>query len=248
MLNRLARRGVLESSKTGRRTGYGLSRRVPEEMRLSHATRRAILFGNSSPPWDGLWRMVIFSMSEDQRNVRRTVRARLRWLGFAPLFEGVWISPHGMEEEAGSYLSELRIRTYAVMTAQVLPGIPQGVAPLDAWDLDSIRSGYDEFIAEWEALVGRVREGAVGAAEALLARTELMYDWMHFPSVDPRLPDELLPADWPRRRAHEIFAELYDSLGPLAETRVRQIVARFSSELAPLVRHHTHAGLGPHGR
>jgi phenylacetic acid degradation operon negative regulatory protein len=241
-LNRLARRGVLESSKTGRRTGYGLTRRVPVEVRLGHAARSAILFGDVSPPWDGRWRMVIFSMPEEQRHVRRTVRARLRWLGFAPLFDGVWISPLEREEEAGRYLADLGIAAYAVMTATTVPGVPQGIDPLDAWDLDRIRAEYEEFVAEWEPLLGRARDGTVGAAEALLSRTELMYDWMHFPSVDPKLPEELLPPDWPRRRAHEIFAELYDSLGPLAETRVRQIVARFSPDLARLVRHHTHEG------
>ncbi|MFC5750451.1 PaaX family transcriptional regulator C-terminal domain-containing protein [Actinomadura rugatobispora] len=241
-LNRLARRGVLESSRTGRHTGYGVTRRAPVEVRLGHATRSAILFGGAPPTWDGQWRTVAFSMPEDQRNVRRAVRARLRWLGFAPLFDGVWVSPHEREEEAGRFLSELGIRTYVVMTARIPPGVPQGTAPLDAWDLGTIRAGYDEFIAEWEPLLGRAREGAVGTAEALLSRTGLMYDWMHFPGVDPLLPEELLPADWPRRRAHEIFAELYDSLGPLAETRVRQIIARFSPERAALVRHHTHRG------
>jgi phenylacetic acid degradation operon negative regulatory protein len=241
-LNRLARRGVLESSRTGRRTGYGVTRRVPVEVRLEHATRSAILFGGASPAWDGQWRMVVFSIPEDRRNVRRAVRARLRWLGFAPLFDGVWVSPHEREGEAGRFLSELGIRSYVVMTARVLPGVPQGAAPLDAWDLGRIRSGYDEFVGEWEPLLGRAREGTVGTAEALLSRTGLMYDWMHFPGVDPMLPEELLPADWPRRRAHGIFAELYDSLGPLAETRVRQIIARFSPELAALVRHHTHRG------
>ncbi|MEW2353296.1 PaaX family transcriptional regulator C-terminal domain-containing protein [Spirillospora sp. NPDC029432] len=241
-LNRLARRGVLESSRTGRRTGYGLSRRLPVEARLGHASRNAILFGDAAPPWDGRWRMVVFSMPEDRRNVRRSVRSRLRWLGFAPLFDGVWVSPHEREEEAGRFLAELGIENYAVLTAQALPGVPQGVTPVDAWDLDRIRAGYDAFVAEWEPLLGRVRDGAVGTAEALPARTGLMYDWIRFPSVDPRLPEELLPADWPRRRAHEVFAELYDSLGPLAETRVRQIIARHSPDLARLVRHHTHKG------
>ena len=241
-LNRLARRGVLESSKTGRRTGYGVTRRAPVEVRIGHAARSAVLFGDASPPWDGQWRVVAFSMPEDRRNVRRAVRARLRWLGFAPLFDGLWVSPHEREEEAGRYLAELGIGSYSVMTARIPPGVPQGTVPSDAWDLEGIRARYEEFVGEWEPLLDRTREGTVGTAEALLSRTELMYDWMTFLGVDPMLPEELLPSDWPRRRAHAVFAELYDSLGPLAETRVRQIVGRFAPDLAALVRHHTHRG------
>ncbi|GAA3443040.1 hypothetical protein Pve01_34240 [Planomonospora venezuelensis] len=129
-----------------------------------------------------------------------------------------------------------------IMTAQVLPVVPHGVDPLDAWDLDEIRSRYDGFATGWERWLERARAGTIGAAEALRARTGLVYAWLHFPSLDPDLPAELLPAGWPRRRAYEIFAELYDALGPLAGIRVRQIVAGFSPELAPLVRHHTHRG------
>ncbi|GAA1558596.1 hypothetical protein GCM10009678_46990 [Actinomadura kijaniata] len=55
-LNRPARRGVLECSRTGRRAGYGLSRRVPAELRLGPAVRDAVLFGADPPPWDGRWR------------------------------------------------------------------------------------------------------------------------------------------------------------------------------------------------
>lgn len=90
------------------------------------------------------------------------------------------------------------------------------------------------------AALHRAGRGVVGAAEALRARTELMYDRLHFPGLDPKPPEELLPDDWPRRRAHEVFGELYDAFGPPAEIRVRQTVARSAPELAPLVRHHTH--------
>ncbi|MGK5559232.1 PaaX family transcriptional regulator C-terminal domain-containing protein, partial [Actinomadura kijaniata] len=186
---------VLERSRTGRRTGYGLSRRVPAELRLGHAVRDAVLFGADAPPWDGRWRVVIFSIPEDRRNLRRAIRARLRWLGFAPLFDGVWISPHERGREAGRFLDELGMGAYSVLTARQPPDVPQGVVPLDAWDLDGIRAEYDAFVAEWEPLVERVRDGAVGTAEALRARTGLMDGWIRFPGVDPRLPEELLPAD-----------------------------------------------------
>jgi phenylacetic acid degradation operon negative regulatory protein len=241
-LSRLVRRGVLESSRTGRRTGYGLTRRASTAALLDRGTRRIMSFGAGSRPWDGQWRMVVFSVPEERRNVRHAARARLRWLGFAPLYDGVWISPHDAGAEAAQALGRLEVRNYVVMTAQVPPDVPQGVTPLDAWDLDEIRSRYDDFVSRWEQWPVRAREGAVGTAEALRARTELMYGWLHFPSLDPELPAELLPADWPRGRAYEIFTELYDSLGPLAEIRVRQTVGRFAPELAPLVRHHTHRG------
>jgi phenylacetic acid degradation operon negative regulatory protein len=36
-------------------------------------------------------------------------------------------------------------------------------------------------------------------------QTLLVHAWRKFPFLDPDLPAELLPSDWPRRRAHELF-------------------------------------------
>ena len=74
--------------------------------------------------------------------------------------------------------------------------------------------------------------GQVSVADALVARTRVMNEWRAFPAMDPDLPDELLPPAWPRATAREVFIACYDLLGPLATRRVRQIIARYSPELA----------------
>lgn len=246
-LSRLARKGTLESSRNGRHTGYGLSSRAPRVAARRRGARRIIAYALPSRPWDGHWRMVIFSVPEDRRGIRHEIRGRLRWLGFAPLYDGVWISPRDRADDAAQVLAELGVGHYTILTARTPPGVPQGTAPIEAWNLDDLRSRYDRFIATWEPVLARARRASIGAGEALRVRSELMYAWLRFPSHDPELPAELLPADWPRDRAYRVFTELYDSLGPLAETLVRRIVARHAPGLAPLVRHHDHRGTAPDG-
>ena len=56
--------------------------------------------------------------------------------------------------------------------------------------------------------------------------------WRSFPALDPDLPGELLPADWPREQARQLFIATYDDLGPLAQRRVQQILARYAPDLA----------------
>ena len=74
--------------------------------------------------------------------------------------------------------------------------------------------------------------GQISVADALVARTRVMNEWRAFPALDPDLPDELLPPTWPRAAARELFVACYDLLGPIATRRVRQIIARYSPELA----------------
>jgi len=57
--------------------------------------------------------------------------------------------------------------------------------------------------------------------------------------LDPDLPAELLPSAWPRAQARELFIGCYDQLGPLAALRVRQIITRYSPELADRAAYHS---------
>jgi len=239
-LSRLRRRGLLASSRTGRRTYYGLTQRA--RLVLAEGRDRIMAFGTRSEPWDGRWTVAAFSVPEEQRALRHALRTRLRWLGFAPLYDGMWVSPQDAVAQALEALRDLEVEHATVMLATVPAGSPLAGTPITAWDLEHIRKVYEGFVEEYEPLLERVRRGGVGASEALIARTALMDTWRNFPNLDPELPDQLLPPGWPRRQARAIFAEVYDGLGPLAEMRVKQVVSQHATELTGLVHHHTTGG------
>ena len=111
--------------------------------------------------------------------------------------------------------------------------------PQRAWDLDNLQQRYMRFIGGTERLRERTLAGRVSPVAALVARTRVMDEWRGFPELDPDLPDELLPDAWPRATARELFTTTYDLLGPLAAHRVRQIIARYSPELAVHANHHS---------
>ncbi|HSS59729.1 MAG TPA: PaaX family transcriptional regulator C-terminal domain-containing protein, partial [Solirubrobacteraceae bacterium] len=71
----------------------------------------------------------------------------------------------------------------------------------EAWDLDEVSEAYRAFIARF----GRVRPSSPQAV--FRAQTELVHEWRRFPFLDPDLPADMLPARWPRKRAHDLFGE-----------------------------------------
>jgi phenylacetic acid degradation operon negative regulatory protein len=238
-LSRLARRGLLAPSKAGRNTYYGLTHRAERVLRAGQ--QRIVRFGRTSAqPWDGRWVVVVFSVPEQRRDVRHALRTRLRWLGFATLYDGVWVSPRPVAAESVTALRELGVEQATVLESAALHPAPGGPGhPLAAWDLDELRAGYDDFVTEFAPVRARVRRGQVSAAEALVTRTAVMDAWRSFPALDPDLPSSMLPDRWPRDEAHEIFTHVYDALGPLAELRFRQVLADVSPELAELATHTT---------
>lgn len=232
-LSRLARRGVLESSKVGRHTYYGLTAQASDV--VSATVQRLRAFGERHEQWDGRWTVVAFSLPEDQRDVRHTVRSRLRWLGFAPLYDGMWVSPRPVAEPARRVFAELGVLSSTVLTTTVDARRSDPRPPMAAWDLTELRGQYEEFVTDTAALRDRARAGRVTGAQALAARMALLGAWWRFSSLDPDLPLDLLPEHWPRRAARGLFAETYDALGPPAAERVRSVVAASAPELAPLV-------------
>ena len=220
-LSRLCREGRLERVRDGRRTAYRLSPRARSS--AEERGRRLMRYGAEPVAWDGQWTCVAFSVPEADRHLRSSFRNRLRSLGMGPLYDGLWISPHPILDAVDTALDELGIRTATVLRATEIPRT-EGTAAIEAWDVPALRAGVDAFTTTLAALGGQVAAGALGAAEALVLRTDLMARWRMLARTDPQLPDALLPDDWPLAGARARFVEVYDALGPLSELRVRQLV------------------------
>jgi phenylacetic acid degradation operon negative regulatory protein len=234
-LSRLTRNGLLVTSKTGRRTFSRLSSRAAEI--LDDGARRIFSFGAANQPWDGMWSLVAFSIPEDNRAARDALRKQLRWRGFAPLYDGLWVSPRDHATEVIGYLKDLDVTTGTAFRASSVPADCE--IPARAWDLDGLRARYECFIGFAGQLRDAAAAGRMPPTDALIARTRVMDEWRAFPGLDPDLPAELLPSAWPRAEARELFIGCYDQLGPLAALRVRQIITRYSPELAGRAAYHS---------
>jgi phenylacetic acid degradation operon negative regulatory protein len=241
-LSRLVQHGLLVTSKHGRHTFYGLSDRATHI--LDEGVRRIFSFGLSSRSWDGTWSMVAFSIPEKKRQLRYILRDRLRWLGFSPLYDGLWVSPYDRLSEAADQLAELSITTITMLRANVTDNTPAAGSPQRAWNLDALREQYQQFIAAIQQVRTHLKKKLITPEEALKMRTQTMDLWRSFPALDPDLPDELLPPDWPRKQARQLFITTYAELGPLAQYRVQQILARYAPDLARAATcHHSDAFL-----
>lgn len=247
-LSRLTRNGLLVTSRSGRRTFVRLSAHAADV--LDDGARRIFSFGAGGAQWDGMWSLVAFSIPEEHRAARDELRKALRWLGFAPLYDGLWVSPRDHADGVLARLRDLGISTATAFRATALPAIavaaPDAAGtvsdiPARAWDLAGLCDRYQEFTEYASLLRDQTLAGEISTADALVARTRVMNEWRAFPAMDPDLPDELLPPAWPRAAARELFITCYDLLGPLAARRVRQIICRYSPELAGRAAYHSSA-------
>ena len=196
---RSTREGWLEGERMGRRSRMRLT--ASSAALLRDGARRIYGFGGPVS-WDGRWLLLVLRVPEPRRELRHRLTTQLAWAGFGSLGGGLWISPHVERER------ELQDVALAGSVAEVVSfhaeigdvGDPLRVVA-EAWDLDAVAAAYRSFIARF----GRLRPGS---AEAMFrAQTQLVHEWRRFPFLDPDLPAGMLPARWPRKRAHDLFGE-----------------------------------------
>lgn len=232
-LSRLLRRGTLDARKAGRNTFYRLSAAARSRLEV---TRDALVASTAqvADAWDGTWLVVAFSVSEDRREVRHALRGGLRKLGFGPLYDGVWASPDASHEALVRLLDDLGVEQATVLRSSVLhPG--NGVGhPTAVWNLETLGDRYRGFTDTYTPVLEDLAAGAVTPRSALRLRTEALEAWRGLVDDEPSLPPTLLPPDWPRAEATDVFVRVLDGLAPLAEHRFREAVAAEAPDLAPL--------------
>jgi phenylacetic acid degradation operon negative regulatory protein len=197
-LMRTAAAGWLEAEKVGRRTRWrltGAARRL-----LTDGAERIYSFTGPTQNWDGRWLLVSARVPESDRRARHVVRSRLNWAGFGSLGAGLWISPHPEREgEAVQVLRDAGVADEAHVFVATRSGLADvRVMVAAAWDLKEIEEQYERFIEEF---------APPGPGDILIRQIELVHAWRRFPSIDPALPRELLPARWSGLEAARLFAD-----------------------------------------
>lgn len=216
-ISRLKRRGLLAASRRDGAAGYALSAEAQEILAEGDAQ---IFQPHPARLADG-WLLVVFSVPETERAKRHTLRSRLAALGFGAAAPGVWVAPAHRRDLTASTLRRLGLEPYVdLFRADYLAFTDLTRAVREWWDLSAIHKSYVEFIARWEGLG---RQGS--SAESFADWVRLLTDWRRLPYLDPGLPPELLPADWPGAQATELFHRLRARLASPAHDHVRRVSA-----------------------
>jgi phenylacetic acid degradation operon negative regulatory protein len=171
--------------------------------------------------WDGTWLALWTSIPQSLRGTRRPLYAGLTWAGFGNPVPGLWLTPH--VERAGEVrklLDELDLRQHTVAFTGNLDavGLPREEIVARGWDLDALRSRYEEVWAAMNDL------RPVGDDETLFAHIRLVSEWQEFPRVDPQLPEALLP-DWVGRRVARRIEAFRAEWTPIVRRRFGELNA-----------------------
>lgn len=226
-LSRITQKGWIVSQKIGRRSQYILTDRGLSLMESGHQR----IFEAAPIDWDGKWNVVVYSFSEEKRQIRHALRTHLSWLGFGLLTPGTWISPHHPIEKLNRTFKELDIEKYVDMFSGVFLG-PSSVENIinRCWDLERLAIQYQKFIEQFKDEYVEIQDmmnnnSQPDPKECFIRRFWLTHSFQSFPLKDPNLPMSILPPSWVGTKAREFFDNYYQLLGVQANRFVDQVIA-----------------------
>jgi phenylacetic acid degradation operon negative regulatory protein len=222
VLARMRREHWFETYRNGRQSSYALTPRGAAVLDEG----RARIFERGTSDWDGLWRMVIYGLPEQNRSQRDQLRKLLAWHGFGPLASATWISPHPRLDRIAEALREQSAGRLDLLESRALDRTADREMAARCWDLESLARDYYELLAQYEELPPPSELAALPGDEALRKQVSLVSSYRRLPFRDPDLPDELLPEGWPGHRVHELFTAAHDALHGPADRFVRDVIDR----------------------
>lgn len=217
-LSRMSQQGWLKSRRIGQRGFYHLTAKGQKRIR-DGVTR---VYQTKEIQWDNQWRIVVDGIPEKLKEKKEKVRKELQWTGFGYLGNNVWISPHNLYPQVMELIEEHKLHAYVDFFTARYDG-PQTNRDIvqKTWQLDEIKEKYEQFLSHFEPLYERLYQmdaaGNLTDSDCFTQRALLVHEYRKFLFIDPKLPREVLPADWIGDEASNFFKEFHRFLSPKAE-------------------------------
>ncbi len=228
-VSRMCRAGILKVRRNKSRSYYSLSN---EGLALMSKGERRI-FERKRTRWDGLWNLIVYYIPEENREARDRLRRELAWMGFGPLTTATWISPHDLTDEVIELADTLRIKPYIQIfqTRMKNSNDPAGIVSR-CWDLQKIHKRYGALIKEYRKKMDDhqkcLDEGKIiESSDYFVQRFRLIDDYRRLPYLDPDLPEQLLPKNWLRSEAMDLFDRYHDMLTEKANQYFDSVLAEY---------------------
>lgn len=191
-VSRLARDGLIEGRRHGRRSAYALTPSATAEFQAAIPA----IYGPPSTPWDGRLHLAF-----PEPSAALPLAPSGLTPNFVPLAPGVLISTQPPPNDTLCLEATGPADTLRHLAAR-------------AWPLGKLALLYEAFTATFAPLAP---PRTIPPLDAMAARIALIHAWRRIALRDPRLPPALLPLGWPGIPARDLCTTLYRALYPSAE-------------------------------
>lgn len=140
--------------------------------------------------WDRKWRLVVFDISEIDRNKRDYLRRTLKIYGFRYLQKSVWISPFDFFNELESFISKFSIEKQVVLIETNEKGIRNKNIVFELWPIKEFNEVYKKTFKDFGEIYHDLQ--TTGYKKIIDKKFKIVYKkLLNITLKDPHLPTEL---------------------------------------------------------
>jgi phenylacetic acid degradation operon negative regulatory protein len=218
-MTRLRQAGRLEARRSGRTVCYKLtdaSIQVIDEL-----TRRV---EGQAPDWDGTFHGLLYSIPERHRAYRDSLRRFATIAGFGLLRPGLLVSPWIGRWPLETLVDKAPAGSNILQVQLQVPRERAREIAAEAWELPKLATVYRRKIAMLDRTTERLTARPPNGRQALRTFASTLDSVFETVVIDPGLPVELLPADWPKAGLGAAMERFYDTTGRQAFERLRELL------------------------
>lgn len=231
---RLAEEGWLSAQREGRRSMYTLRPQASERFQKAHQR----IYTPSDVAWDGHWTHVFFLSGSISTKQRADLRKALVWEGFGALSPFAFVHPNPDLTTLQELLKQNQCShaVYVVQQKESPLAHPKPLADLvtECWELAEVGQRYSHFIDSFQPVLSYLNTAPTIEGEAaFMMRTLLIHEYRRTQLHDPQLPLELLPVDWPGKKAYQICHQVYERLAVASQRYIVDILRTEDEQVPP---------------
>ncbi|MFI9507933.1 PaaX family transcriptional regulator C-terminal domain-containing protein [Nocardia sp. NPDC052566] len=217
---RLKSKGVLAAESRDGRSGY----RITDAAEAMFARGDPRIFGFRQMADDDAWHLISFGIPESERAARHQLRRRLSSIGCGTVSPGLWICPEYLAAEASAIVAALGLAEYVTSFRATHLAAPTTLEAAAAqwWDLPALAERHRAFLEHHRDTVDRTELSDRQAFELFVP---LLDEYRVIPYVDPGLPEQMLPTNWPGLHSLGLFADAHKRFLAPSRRWVRRTIA-----------------------
>lgn len=217
-ITRLKKKGILEPRTANGIGGFALTESGERILRRGD---RRIFVPRSMEPGDP-WCLLSYSIPEAERERRHQLRRQLHGVGGGLVAPGLWVFPDYLRAELWEILRALELQDHATVfvsdTLEMTGNMRDAAASW--WDLTSLADLHRTFIELNHAVP---ESGDSDPSESFAMYVRAIDSWRTIPYVDPGLPPQCLPEQWPGHESAGLFLRIQSSHADPARDFVRTL-------------------------
>jgi phenylacetic acid degradation operon negative regulatory protein len=221
---RSADAGWIESERSGRTVRWRMTAKGREV--VEDGLARSATFLERQRAWDGNWLVLIVSVPQRERTMRKRLYGGLTWLRMGNPTPGVWLTPHvGAVDELRSLIDRFGLAESALAFVGRAQNVGMNDAQIvrKAWNLSELADQYRALLARYATYHPATSD------EVMLSHLRLRNLLQIFMRLDPQLPEELVP-DWIGHDAAELFRTRREQWSGAARERWQELMREAEQE------------------